>query len=208
MKPTRVTLQLADRSIKHPHGVLEDVLMKVGKFYFPIDFVILEMEEDFEVPLILGRPFLKTSGALVDHKEDKLTLRVEDDKVVFDMFKADKSPSLPQTCLIVEVVDPPIGEIFRSGTPNEPPNSCVVHDAPRKKMKGVHRPGSHGVMNKTQVTPPDKIEKKLDKRDKRKKSCMVDQTRLVNGFCVRMFYSSHKLRKEGGDDVAPTIDPD
>ena len=68
VKPTRVTLQLADQSINHPHGVLEDVLMKVGRFYFPVDFVILEIEEDFEVPLILGRPFLKTSGALVDPK--------------------------------------------------------------------------------------------------------------------------------------------
>ena len=58
------------------------------------------------------------------------------------------------------------------------------------------------------MTPPDKIEKTLDKRDNKKKSCMVDQTRIVNGFCVRMFYASHKLRKKGGEDVAPTIDPD
>ncbi|KAK0606803.1 hypothetical protein LWI29_004553 [Acer saccharum] len=178
VKPTRVTLQLADRSIKHPHGVLEDVLMKVGKFYFPVDFVILEMEEDFEVPLILGRPFLKTSGALVDHKEDKLTLRVGEEHVVFDLKKVAKRPM----------------EVDRY--------------VPRKKMKGVHKPDSHGVMNKTKVTPPDKIEKKLDKRDKKKKSCMVGQTRILNGFCVRMFYASHKLRKEGGEDVAPTIDPD
>ncbi|KAK0600713.1 hypothetical protein LWI29_017770 [Acer saccharum] len=208
VKPTRVTLQLADRSIKHPHGVLEDVLMKVGKFYFPVDFVILEMEEDFEVPLILGRPFLKTSGALVDHKEDKLTLRVGEEHMVFDLKNVAKRPMEVDRCLLVEVVDPPIGEFSRKAIPKEPSNSCVVQDVPRKKMKGVHKPDSHGVMNKTKVTPPDKIEKKLDKRDKKKKSCMVGQTRILNGFCVRMFYASHKLRKEGGEDVAPTIDPD
>jgi len=207
VKPTRVTLQLADRSIKHPHGLLEDVLMKVGKFYFPVDFVILEMEEDFEVPLILGRPFLKTSGALVDHKEDKLTLRVGDEHVVFDLKKATTRPMVDM-CLKVDVVNPPIGEFFKRAIPKEPPNSCVVQEVPRKKMKCVHKPGSQGVMNKTQVTPPDKIEEKLDKRDKRKKACMVGQTRIVNGFCVRMFYASHKLRKKGGDDVAPTAAPD
>ena len=66
VKPTHVTLQLADRSIKHPKGVLEDVLVKVENLYFPVDFVILEMEEDVEIPLLLGRPFLKTAGALID----------------------------------------------------------------------------------------------------------------------------------------------
>jgi len=59
IKPTRMTLQLADRSIKYPHGVVEDVLFKVDKFLFPMNFVIMEMEEDVEVPLILGRPFMK-----------------------------------------------------------------------------------------------------------------------------------------------------
>jgi len=56
IKPTRVTLQLADRSIKYLHGVVEDVLVKVDKFLFLVDFVIMEMEEDIEVPLVLGRP--------------------------------------------------------------------------------------------------------------------------------------------------------
>ena len=84
----------------------------------------------------------------------------------------------------------------------------MVLDAQRKKIKSVHKPGSHGVLNKTKVTPPDKIEKELEKRDKGKKAFIVDQTRIVNGFCVRIFYASHKLRKKGGDDVAPTANPD
>ncbi|KAL5569995.1 hypothetical protein UlMin_026570 [Ulmus minor] len=60
VKPTTVSLQLADRSIKHPRGIIEDVLVKVDKFIFPADFIVLDMEEDREVPLILGRPFLAT----------------------------------------------------------------------------------------------------------------------------------------------------
>jgi len=59
--PTRMTLQLADRSIKYPHGIVEDLLVKVDKFYFPVDFVIIDIEEDVEVPIILRRPFMKTA---------------------------------------------------------------------------------------------------------------------------------------------------
>ena len=64
--PTTITLQLADRSIKHSKGIVEDVLIKVGKFIFPVDFIILDMIEDLEVSLILGRPFLATGKALID----------------------------------------------------------------------------------------------------------------------------------------------
>ena len=64
--PTTITLQMADRSMAQPEGVLEDVLVKVGKFIFPVDFVIMKMEEDTQVPLLLGRPFLATGAALID----------------------------------------------------------------------------------------------------------------------------------------------
>jgi len=70
--PTRMTLQLADRSIKYPHRIVEDLLVKVDKFYFPVDFVIMDIEEDVEVPLILGRPFLKTAKIMIDVDEGKL----------------------------------------------------------------------------------------------------------------------------------------
>ncbi|XP_068461720.1 uncharacterized protein [Phaseolus vulgaris] len=62
VRPTRMTLQLADRSIKYPHGIVEDLLVKVDKFLFPVDFVVMDIEEDVEVPLILGRPFMKTAN--------------------------------------------------------------------------------------------------------------------------------------------------
>ena len=66
VKPTTISLQLADRSIKYPRGVIEDVLVKVDKFIFPADFIVLDMDEDEEIPLILGRPFLVTCGTLID----------------------------------------------------------------------------------------------------------------------------------------------
>ena len=59
-KSTKISLQLADKSYQHPRGIIENVLVKVGKFVIPADFVILDMEEDDSVPIILGRPFLAT----------------------------------------------------------------------------------------------------------------------------------------------------
>ena len=77
-KPTTVTLQLADRSLKHPRGMIEDILVKVDKLILPADFIVLDMEEDREISIILGRPFLATGGALIDVQKGDLTMRVQD----------------------------------------------------------------------------------------------------------------------------------
>ena len=66
--PTMVSLVMADRSIKHPRGIVEDVLVKVGGLIFPVDFIFLDMEEDKDILVILGRPFLATGGAIIDVK--------------------------------------------------------------------------------------------------------------------------------------------
>ena len=76
VRPTTVILQLADRSLKHPRGVIEDVLVKVDKFIFPADFIVLDMEEDKEIPIILGRPFLTTGRAVINVQRGELKLRV------------------------------------------------------------------------------------------------------------------------------------
>ncbi|GJY58115.1 reverse transcriptase domain-containing protein, partial [Tanacetum coccineum] len=65
-KPTRMSLELADRSIQYPRGIVENVLIKVEKFVLPIDFVILDMPENSRIPIILGRPFLATARAMID----------------------------------------------------------------------------------------------------------------------------------------------
>ena len=74
-KKSPVTLQLADKSIRFSKGTIEDVLVKVDELIFPVDFTVLDMEEDEDIPLILGRPFLATGKALIDVGEGKLTLR-------------------------------------------------------------------------------------------------------------------------------------
>ncbi|GJS06016.1 reverse transcriptase domain-containing protein [Tanacetum coccineum] len=75
LTPTRMTLELVDRSIIHPKGLAEDVYVKVGKFHFPTDFVVVYFETDPRVPLILRRSFLRTSHALIDVYGEEITLR-------------------------------------------------------------------------------------------------------------------------------------
>ena len=85
---TIVTLQLADRSLTHPCGIIEDVLVKVDKFIFPVDFIILDMQEDKEVPIILRRPFLATGRVMIDVQKGELGLRVQEEEVTFNVFNA------------------------------------------------------------------------------------------------------------------------
>ncbi|KAI3695253.1 hypothetical protein L1987_78247 [Smallanthus sonchifolius] len=89
-KPTRISVSLADRSVKYPWGIVENLLVKVDKFVSPMEFVILDMEVDDRVPLILGRPFLRTAKALILVFDRKLTLRVGDESVIFDTTQSMK----------------------------------------------------------------------------------------------------------------------
>ncbi|GKD15790.1 reverse transcriptase domain-containing protein [Tanacetum coccineum] len=82
---TRMTLELVDRSITHPKGLAEDVFVKVGKFHFPTDFVVVDFEADPRVPLILGRSFLRTGRALIDVYGEEITLRVDNEAVTFNL---------------------------------------------------------------------------------------------------------------------------
>ncbi|GJX49404.1 DNA-directed DNA polymerase [Tanacetum coccineum] len=84
---TRLTIELADRIIKQPWGIVENVLVRIGTFIFPIDFMILDIPEDDDVPLILGRPFLSTAYVKIDGFKRKVTLRVEEEKLVFKSIK-------------------------------------------------------------------------------------------------------------------------
>ncbi|GKF44398.1 reverse transcriptase domain-containing protein [Tanacetum coccineum] len=85
LTPTCMTLELVDRSISQPIGITEDVNVKVGKFKFPANFVVVDFNADPRVPLILGRSFLKTGCALIDVYEGELTLRVGKEAITFNL---------------------------------------------------------------------------------------------------------------------------
>ena len=103
LTPTAITWQMDDRSMAQPEGVLKDVLVKVGKFIFLVDFVIMKMEEDTQVPLLLGRPFLATGAALIDVQKGELTLRVGNEAVHFNLNRSLEHPDVDaESCMAVE----------------------------------------------------------------------------------------------------------
>ncbi|XP_057803366.1 uncharacterized protein LOC131018669 [Salvia miltiorrhiza] len=109
-RPTTVTLQLTDRSMAHPEGKIEDVLVQVDKLIFPADFIILDYEADREVPIILGRPFLPTGRTLIDVQKGELTMRVNDQQVTFNVFNAMKFSDEIEECSTVSVIDAIVAE--------------------------------------------------------------------------------------------------
>ncbi|KAL5558150.1 hypothetical protein UlMin_034361 [Ulmus minor] len=109
-RPTTVSLQLVDRSIAHPEGKIEDVLVKVDKFIFPVDFIVLDYEADLEVPIILGRPFLATGRTLIDVQKGELTMRVQDEHVTFNVFQSMKFPSDMEECSVISLADSLVAE--------------------------------------------------------------------------------------------------
>ncbi|XP_057997613.1 uncharacterized protein LOC131176574 [Hevea brasiliensis] len=110
LKPTTILLQLNDRSMKYHVGILENIPIKVGKFFILVDFVVLEMEEDVQIPIILGRPFLATAGAIIDVKNGLLTLKVGEEEVEFNIFNAMKHKHEPNECFKVDMIDNLIAE--------------------------------------------------------------------------------------------------
>ncbi|XP_070022112.1 uncharacterized protein [Nicotiana sylvestris] len=104
-RPTTVMLQLADRSIAHPKGVIEDVLLQIGKFIFHADFIILDYKADELVPIILGRPLLATGDAIIKVREGKMILRVDDEEAVFNVYKAIQLPRHYEELSMISIIE-------------------------------------------------------------------------------------------------------
>ena len=101
LKPTTITLSLADRSVKIPKGIVEDVLVKIDKFYYPVDFVVLDTtpssNEPNHVPIILGRPFLATANAIINCRNGIMQLTFGDMTLELNIFNLNDNPKLLET---------------------------------------------------------------------------------------------------------------
>ena len=100
LKPTNITLSLADRSVKIPKGIVEDVLVKIDKFYYPVDFVVLDTEpianEPNQVPIILGRPFLATANAIINCRNGVMQLTFGNMTLELNIFHLNNKHQLPE----------------------------------------------------------------------------------------------------------------
>ena len=127
-----ISLQMADRSLRYPRGVIEDVLVKVDKFIFSMDFVVLNMEEDREIPLILSIPFLAMGSALIDVHSGNLTLQVNDKEVQFNIYHTMKFPNGGQSCNRISVVGDCVRDVMGGVLIDGPLEHCLVHSFFRK----------------------------------------------------------------------------
>ncbi|KAJ9552560.1 hypothetical protein OSB04_016605 [Centaurea solstitialis] len=105
VRPTSVTILLADKTIAYPKGKIEDILVQVDKFIFPTDFIILDFEADKDIPILLGRPFLATARTLIDVQKGELTMRLLDQEITFNMFNSMKYPSGMEDCCALNDIE-------------------------------------------------------------------------------------------------------
>ncbi|XP_059668826.1 uncharacterized protein LOC132313908 [Cornus florida] len=121
LKSTSIILQLADRSIKQPRGVIEDVIIKVDKFYFPVDFIVLDTEPVPEpkrhIPVIFGRPFLATANASINCRNGIMDLSFGNRKVRLNIFNASNCPSDDKECFLVGFLVDAIDECVKEMAP-------------------------------------------------------------------------------------------
>ncbi|XP_070044866.1 uncharacterized protein [Nicotiana tomentosiformis] len=127
-KDTGVSLQLSDQSAKRPKGIIENILVRVDKFVFTVDFIVLEMEKNTEVPLILGRPFLATGRAIIDVHQGQLILRVDKERVIFDMQKMMKFPGnkSSSSCFQIDLLDDLVDEFKDNQLITDSLERCLV----------------------------------------------------------------------------------
>ena len=111
LQPTKMSLQLADRSVKYPIGILEDVPVRIGQLFIPTDFVVMDIKEDNDIPILLGRPFLSTAGAIIDVKKGKLTFEVGDEKIEFILSKFLMAPVMGDSCYALDIIDECVREL-------------------------------------------------------------------------------------------------
>nr|XP_017179132.2 uncharacterized protein LOC108169756 [Malus domestica] len=141
LKLTSRIIQLADHSITYPRGVIEDVIVKVDNLFLPADFMVLDMGEDLKTPIILGRPFMATALTLIDVEAGTLTLKVQNQLLVFNLFEATKQPAEKQECMRVDTLDGfPRDKFMTRSTDHlsiKPPNFIQDCIGPKPKQQRV-----------------------------------------------------------------------
>ena len=136
LRPTKMSVQLADRSVKYPIGVLENVPVRIGQFYIPTDFIIMDIKEDTNTPIILGRPFLATAGAIIDVKKGKLTFEVGEEKIEFILSKFLKAPAIDDNCYFMDMIEECIKEA--EDHPDKTLDECLAITP--DPTQGLHKP--------------------------------------------------------------------
>jgi hypothetical protein len=131
LKPTTVILQLADRSVKKPRGIIEDVIIKVDKFFFPVDFIVLDTEPvphpEKLIPVILGRPFLATANACINCRTGVMEISFGNMKVRLNIFNAFQHAPDQNECFFVDHIEEYVEDSLPGLLAEDPLKACLAH---------------------------------------------------------------------------------
>ncbi|GJR68133.1 reverse transcriptase domain-containing protein [Tanacetum coccineum] len=195
-KPTRMSLELADRSIQYPRGIAKNVLIKIDKFVLPIDFVILDMQEDSKIPIILGRPFLATTQAMIDVFNKNITLRVGNEEVIFDVAQSIKRPPAEDNeCYGIDFLNTAIHSKAQELLEDDQLDSFLVSNL----EESINLSDLESCDKTEYITPIRRIEEVLEKRKGAIAWKMSDIKGISSSFCT------HKILME--ESFKPAIQP-
>ena len=131
LQPTNITLQLADRCVKIPRGIMKDVLVQVDKFYFPVDFVVLDTQlvvnQGTHFPVILGRLFLATANAIIHCRGGLMTLSFGNMTINLNIFNVIKGMRDEEDFCEVNMVDYVVQKYLDNVSYDDPLMSCLVN---------------------------------------------------------------------------------
>ncbi|XP_062151946.1 uncharacterized protein LOC133860336 [Alnus glutinosa] len=131
LKHTTVVLQLANKSVKKPRGVIEDVIIRVDKLYFPVGFIVLDTEPVLDptrlIPVILGHPFLATANACINCRTREIEITFGNMKVRLNIFKAFQLPSDTSECFLLDMIEETIKDTFPHLLIKDPLEPCLSH---------------------------------------------------------------------------------
>jgi hypothetical protein len=139
LKPTSVTLQLANRSISKPRGVVEDVLVKVENFYYPVDFIILDIEPTLHpsanIPIILGRPFLATANVLINCRNGRMKITFGSMTLKLNIFNVNPQQLVDEECEYVNFIEAAPQEEFDKNYFSDPFETLPINSAASIELK-------------------------------------------------------------------------
>ena len=155
LEPTNITLQLADRSVKIPRGIMKDVLVQVDKFYFPVDFVVLDTQpvvnQGTQFPVIIGRPFLATANAIIHCRGGLMTLSFGNMTVNLNIFNVIKEMGDEEDVCEVNMIDSVVHKYLGNASYDDPLMSCLVNPSCVEEVTTSESEFLHSIIEHNEV---------------------------------------------------------
>ena len=186
---------MENQYLTYPKGIVEDVLVKVDKFISLVDFVVLDMEEDTEAPLILDRPFLATTQVLIDVKYGELPVRVGEEHVKFNLYQSMKLPyEYKASCMRIDSLIPSKSELIYDFMSRDPLEDCLTISLSVKELN----------CDKI-IYDPELVETILSLEENEKTFDIQEEQKNVDGLVLNALPRHLRYAFLGDNDIKPMI---